>query len=132
MENQENSEAQEPGSKAPNVIDGELPTEPSEEGKSSQPGWRDLFRQAFEKARRAQQPVASRRELGKDKSKSLLVLAGAAVVVGLLFLGVFSTPNKPKKADTGRTGTPDLGRRVTPGQEKAAPGTSVTPLLTPI
>ncbi|HXJ92318.1 MAG TPA: hypothetical protein VMT20_05500 [Terriglobia bacterium] len=93
------------------------------------PGWREVFRQAFEKARRTRQPVRSQRELGKDKSKSLLVLAGAAVMVILLFLGVFSGPNKPKRPDARHAGTPDLGRRVTPGQENVEAGKSATPLL---
>lgn len=36
--------------------------------------WREIIRQACEKARQTQQSTASRRELSKDKSKSLLVL----------------------------------------------------------
>jgi hypothetical protein len=39
--------------------------------------WREIIRQAFAKARQTQQPTTSRRELSKDKSKSLLVLGGA-------------------------------------------------------
>jgi len=35
------------------------------------PGWRDIFRQAFEKARREHQ-VTNRRELGRDRSRSHL------------------------------------------------------------
>jgi hypothetical protein len=57
---------------------------------SSRPGWRDIFRQAFDKARREQQPT-NRRELGRDRSRSLFLLAGAAIAVLLLFLGVFSS-----------------------------------------
>jgi hypothetical protein len=129
MENQENSVARDLG--AESLSDGEqaLQAEPSEEDRSGQPRWREVFRQAFEKARKAQQPTSSRRELGKDKSKSFLMLAGAAVVVVLFFLGVFSSPNKPKRLDSRRPGTPDLGRRVTPGQENVEAGKSVTPLL---
>ncbi len=90
---------------------------------------REIFRQAFDKARREQQPVASRRELGRDRSRSLFLLLGAAVAILLLFLGVFSSPNKEKKSDeTRRAGAPNLGRKVTPGQEEAQSG-SVTPLL---
>ena len=130
MENQENSVTPDMGSEAPSAAEQELQTEASEEDKRGQPRWREIFRHAFEKARKAQQPVSSRRELGKDKSKSLLVLAGAAVVVVLFFLGVFSSPNKPKRAqDNRRPGAPDLGRRVTPGQESVEAGKSVTPLL---
>lgn len=90
---------------------------------------REIFRQAFDKARREQQPVASRRELGRDRSRSLFLLVGAAVAILLLFLGVYSSPNKVKRPeDARRAGTPNLGRKVTPGQEATQNG-SVTPLL---
>jgi len=89
--------------------------------------WREIIRQAFDKARQTQQPRTTRRELSKDKSKSLLVLGGAAVAMLLLFLGIFSSPQKAKR--TGRqAGAPDLGRRITPGQE-GNQGGSVTPML---
>src|SRR5258707_12921850 len=84
---------------------------------SSPPGWREIFRQAFDKARREQR-VTNRRDLGRDRSRSLFLLAGAAIAVLLLFLGVFSSSNNAKKATGGRQlGTPDLGRRVTLGQQ---------------
>lgn len=90
---------------------------------------REIFHQAFDKARREQQPVASRRELGRDRSRSLFFLVGAAVGILLLFFGVFSSPKNVKKAEeTRRVGTPNLGRKVTPSQEIAQSG-SVTPLL---
>ncbi len=90
---------------------------------------REIFRQAFDKARREQPPVASRRELGRDRSRSLFLLVGAAVAILLLFLGVYSSPNKEKRPeDTRAAGTPNLGRKVTPGQEATQSG-SVTPLL---
>jgi hypothetical protein len=79
--------------------------------------WRDIIRQAFDKARQTQQPRTTRRELSKDKSKSLVVLGGAAVAMLLLFLGIFSSPQKAKRTE-GRAGAPDLGRRTTPGQER--------------
>jgi hypothetical protein len=87
--------------------------------------------QSFAKARQGSKPPSSavRKELGKDKSKSLFMLVGAAVVVLLFFLAVFSSPQKPKRADTGaHKGRPDLGQRVTPGQVQKQDG-SVTPLL---
>jgi len=59
---------------------------------SSRPGWREIFRQAFDKARREHQ-VTNRRELGRDRSRSLFLLAGAAIAVLLVFLGVFSSSN---------------------------------------
>ena len=96
---------------------------------SSRPGWRDIFRQAFDKARREQQ-ATNRRELGRDRSRSLFLLAGAAIAVLLLFLGVFSSSNTTRKSTVGRRpGTPDLGRKVTPGQQATGQTGSVTPLL---
>jgi hypothetical protein len=95
---------------------------------STQPGWREVFRQAFDKARREQQR-ASRRELGRDRSRSLFLLAGAAIAVLLLFLGVFSSSNTKKTTRARQMGTPDLGRRVTPGQQRRGQRGSVTPLL---
>ena len=95
---------------------------------STRPGWREVFRQAFDKARREQQPT-NRRELGRDRSRSLFLLAGAAIAVLLLFLGVFSSSNTKKTTGARPMGTPDLGRRVTPGQERGGQPGSVTPLL---
>src|SRR5208283_620637 len=96
---------------------------------SSRPGWRSIFRQAFDKARREHQ-VTNRRELGRDRSRSLFLLAGAAIAVLLVFLGVFSSSNTARKsADARRAGTPDLGRRVTLGQQATGQTGSVTPLL---
>ena len=96
---------------------------------SSRPGWREIFHQAFDKARREQQ-VTNRRELGRDRSRSLFLLAGAAIAVFLVFLGVFSSSNTARKS-TGarRVGAPDLGRRESPGQQATNQTGSVTPLL---
>src|ERR1700676_1611434 len=96
---------------------------------SSRPGWREILRQAFDKARREHQ-VTNRRELGRDRSRSLFLLAGAAIAVLLVFLGVFSSSNTTRKSTDGRRpGTPDLGRKVTPGQQATGQTGSVTPLL---
>ena len=115
--------------KQPHVEPGKLEEPQVDEAEvSTRPGWREIFRQAFDKARREQQPT-NRRELGRDRSRSLFLLAGAAIAVLLLFLGVFSSSNT-KKATNGRApGTPDLGRRVTPGQQRSGQTGSVTPLL---
>jgi hypothetical protein len=95
----------------------------------SRPGWRDVFRQAFDKARREHQ-VTNRRELGRDRSRSLFLLAGAAIAVLLVFLGVFSSSNTARKStDARQMGAPDLGRRVTAGQQTTDQTGSVTPLL---
>jgi hypothetical protein len=93
----------------------------------TRPGWQAILRRAFEKARREQ--VANRQELGRDKSRSLFLLAGAAIVLLLLFLGVFSSPKSLKKPEGRRPGTPDLGRRTTPGQQIPGQEGSVIPLL---
>jgi Bacterial conjugation TrbI-like protein len=96
---------------------------------SSRLGWREIFRQAFDKARREHQ-VTNRRELGRDRSRSLFLLAAAAIAVLLVFLGVFSSSNTARKStDARRAGAPDLGRRETPGQQTADQAGSVTPLL---
>lgn len=96
---------------------------------SSRLGWREIFRQAFDKARREHQ-VTNRRELGRDRSRSLFLLAAAAIAVLLVFLGVFSSSNTARKStDARRAGAPDLGRRETPGQQTADQTGSVTPLL---
>ena len=93
------------------------------------PGWREIFRQAFERARRENRP-ANRSALGRDRSRSLFLLVGAAIAVLLLFLGVFSSPNHSRKPANARpAGTPDLGQRATPGQQAAGQTGSVAPLL---
>lgn len=93
------------------------------------PGWREIFRQAFDKARQNER-VMNRRELGRDRSRSLFLLAGAAIAVLLLFLGVFSSSDTTRKpADARSPVTPDLGRRVTAGLSAAGQPGSVTPLL---
>ena len=88
------------------------------------------FRALLDSAQRSQNPVASRRELGRDKSKSLFVLVGASVALLLLFFGLFSSPKNrgPLPGETARGG-PSLGRKVTPGQEQNDPAKTVTPLL---
>ena len=106
------------------VANEELP--PEELGKGT---WREAFRTAFDKARRQQKPE-SRRELGRDKSKSLFLLIGACIAVLLLFFGVFSHP-KQKIALPGENprGEASLGRKVTPGQENIDPSKATTPML---
>ncbi|MFZ0519910.1 MAG: hypothetical protein WAL95_02735 [Candidatus Acidiferrales bacterium] len=93
------------------------------------PGWRDVFRQAFDKARRENLP-ANRSGLGRDRSRALFLLAGAALAVLLLFLAVFSSPNVARKSANARPpGTANLGQRKTPGQQAAGQLGSATPLL---
>ena len=124
--------AEENEKRATGTTDPGLVEEPQmEEGAQvpARPAWREIFRQAFDKARR-EQPVTNRRDLGRDRSRSLFLLAGAAIAVLLLFLGVFSSSNTARKTTEGkRPGAPDLGRRVTPGEQVTGQTGSVTPLL---
>jgi hypothetical protein len=94
----------------------------------SRPAWREIFRQAFDTARR-ERKVTNRRELGRDRSRALFLLAGAAIAVLLLFLGVFSSSTAKKTGGGKRPGAPDLGRRETPGQRATGQAGSVIPLL---
>ena len=100
---------------------------PEETGSES---WHEAFRVALDKARRQQKPTVSRQELGRDKSKSLFVLAGVSVAILLLFFGVFSHPKKnaPLPGENPR-GQASLGRKVTPGQENIDPTKAATPML---
>jgi hypothetical protein len=103
--------------------------EPSHE-ESGTPGAFEAFRALLDRARRSQKPVSSRRELSRDKSKSLFVLVGASVALILVFFGVFSSPKTraPLSGESTR-GAPSLGRKVTPGQEQNDPAKTVTPML---
>src|ERR1035438_3131370 len=69
---------------------------PEERGKGN---WREAFLSAFQTARRQQKPAESRQELGRDKSKSLFLLAGVGVALLLLFLGIFSRPKQKISLD---------------------------------
>ena len=91
----------------------------------------ERFLRKFREARRSSKPSspATRKELGKDRSKALFVLLAAAVALFLFFLAIFSSPQKSKRQQMWQhKGQPDLGRRVTPGQAQQQAG-SVTPLL---
>ncbi len=114
---------------APQVFQ-ESPEEEPIVDASKNPGWRAIFREAFNKARREQKPTTTRRDLGKDRSKSLILVVGGGVLLLFLFFGVFSSPNKPTgPGNLKRPGTPNLGRKETPGQGASEAGKSVTPLL---
>jgi len=60
-----------------------------QEGIANRPRWRQIFRQAVETARR-DRGTKNRGELGRDHSRSLFVLVGAAIAIVLLFFGIFS------------------------------------------
>jgi type IV secretory pathway VirB10-like protein len=97
---------------------------------TSKGNWREVFRTAFERARRQHKPTAGRQELSRDKSKSLFVLVGVAVALLLIFFGLFSSPKKriPLSGETPR-GQASLGRKLIPGQEDNDPSKTVTPML---
>ena len=131
MKREEASNKHEPG--APRIVgsEGEAPAPPEEEvtvEESRSNSFREIFQNALNRARREHSPRNSRKELSRDKSKSLFLLAGVAVALLLVFLGVFSAPKKASLPSERRNG-PNLGRRVTPGQEQTEQGKSSTPLL---
>jgi hypothetical protein len=87
--------------------------------------------QSLRKAQPASNPPSSggRRDLGKDKSKSLYVLVAAGIAVILFLLMYLSSPQKPNQGQTpSHRGKPDLGQRTTPGQAQKQAGSTV-PLL---
>ncbi len=104
--------------------------EETEQEDTHKGNWREVFRTAFERARRQHKPAAGRQELGRDKSKAFFLLLGTGIALLLLFFGVFSSPKKrtplPGETPHGQAG---LGRRVTPGQESTDPSTAATPML---
>ena len=108
----------------------EIPTEETEQEETRKGNWREVFRTAFERARRQQKPAAGRQELGRDKSKAFFLLVAIVVALLLLFFGIFSTPKKHTSLP-GETphGQPSLGRKVTPGQENTDAGRAMTPML---
>ena len=112
-----------PGDKS--ALNARLEDEPESVGA----GWRETFRMALDRARRQQKPRESRQELGRDRTKALVVLVALGVVLLLLFFGLFSSPNKPAHLPGENPhGQPSLGQKLTPGQE-TSPNQAVTPLL---
>src|SRR5437879_12885833 len=87
------------------------PEEPEATPDEPQTPWERIkaaLRQTRETPQTRRSPA--RREMGKDRTKSLVLLAGAAMGMVLMFLGVFSSPQKPQNAQLRRT-TPDHVRR---------------------
>jgi len=93
------------------------------------PGAFQTFRTLLDRARRSQQPVSSRRELSRDKSKSLFLLVAVSIALLLVFFGVFSNPKSPTHLPGETVRGPSLGRKITPGQEPNDPAKTVTPML---
>ena len=67
-----------------------------------------------------------KKELAKDRTRSLVLLIGGSVGAVLLFLGVFSTPTLPPAQSTSGRAVPNLGTGVS---QPLTPKGSVTPLL---
>jgi len=107
-----------------------LKTIAEEEPETTHGSWRETFRIALDRARKQQKPRESRQELGRDRTKALIVLVAVAAVLLLLFFGLFSSPNKPTRLPGENPhGQPSLGQKVTPGQETNDPSKAVTPML---
>lgn len=84
------------------------------------PGWRQIFREAFDKARRGHRP-ANRSGLGRDHSRSLVLLAGAVIAVLLLFSLSFPLPTTAADpAAQARSGRPISGSEPLPASRQPA------------
>src|SRR5581483_302071 len=87
------------------------------------------LRLLLDKVRQNQKPAVSRRELSRDKSKSLFLLVGVSVALLLVFFGLFSSPKGGTVLSGKSRGAPNLGRKLTPGQGQNEPAKTVTPVL---
>ena len=77
---------------------------------------------------RMQQKPPVKKELTKDRTRSLTLLIGASVAAVLLFLGVLSNPARSPMHDVATRTQPNLGKPNTGSPSTPAQG-SVTPLL---
>ena len=107
--------------------------EPLETTKPEQPkGLMTSLREAYARARdgRRQQSAEKQPRTAQtvDRSRGLLVLAGAVVIMIFGFLAMFSSSNTTKDRSAARN-KPNLGRPETPAATSQNQG-SVTPLLT--
>lgn len=80
-----------------------------------------------ERSRPKRAEINTRGQNNMDRSKAFLVLATAVVLIGFVFLALFSTSGAEKRAQERRT-KPNLGRPETPVQQAGAAGSTV-PLL---
>jgi hypothetical protein len=99
------------------------------EAPPTQGGIVQQFWRRIQEERRRPKPVEinTRAQNNMDRSKALLVLDTAVVLVGFAFLALFSTSGAEKRAQERRT-KPSLGRPETPTQQAGATGSTV-PLL---
>lgn len=102
---------------------------PEGEEPEAKAGLFQALRRTFERNWQTQRGVEkpSREERRKDRTRTLVALAAFTGMMILLFIFVFSSPPKPKGISNRPPGTPDLGRRVTPGE--GGPHENVTPLM---
>lgn len=113
---------------------GEREHDPPDDTKPGQrPSIFSSIRDAYGRARdgqKRQQPgkQESRAAKSADRSKSLLILAGAVVVMIFVFLGMFSSSSTVKDRAGNRT-KPSLGRPNVPATSSTDTHGSVTPLL---
>jgi len=80
-----------------------------------------------ERSRPKRVEINTRGQNNMDRSKALLVLGTAVVLIGFVFLALFSTSGAEKRAQERRT-KPSLGRPETSVQQAGARGSTV-PLL---
>ena len=103
----------------------EPPTPPARKGIMAS------LREEYERARSGRRPAASahqpRTAKSVDRSKGLLVLAAAVVIMIFGFLALFSSSSAPK-VHSAAQGKPNLGRPDVPAATRNNQG-SVTPLL---
>ena len=91
------------------------------------------LREAYERARDGRNRVQPEKQQSRtaksvDRSKGLLILAGAVIIMIFVFLGMFSSSSTVKDRAGNRT-KPSLGRPNTPAKNSAAGRGSVAPLL---
>jgi hypothetical protein len=104
----------------------DLDTEIENELPPAQPGLRERLGNLLNSLQ--QGGPRPRRELAKDRTRSLALLIGGTVGAVLLFIGVFSTPTRPPIQQTSGRAVPNLGRGAAPNQPSGI-RSSVTPLL---
>ena len=114
----------------PAHLDSESETKRPGESEEPKPtGLGARFRQLVEQATQSNsRPDIQRQQLKQDRTKSFLILAGAMVIMALLFFAMFSSPSGNRRNNPSHPNTPNLGNG--PGTGKSTDdGHSVTPLL---
>jgi hypothetical protein len=103
-------------------------TATSERAPTSGGLFQQMWRRIQEERKRPQRvELNTRSQSNMDRSKAFLVLATAVVLVGFLFLALFSTSGAEKRAQERRT-KPSLGRPEPTAQQAGSTGSAV-PLL---